>query len=177
MRLQETAVQGAYLVETDAIEDERGHFRRVFCARDLENNGLDTRFAQSSLSFNRMRGTLRGLHFQAPPAEEVKLVGCVRGRVFDVVVDLRAGSKSYLRHFASELSDENGRMHYIPMGCAHGFQTLTDEAELLYFISEFYDASLARGVRWDDPGLAIRWPLDPTVMSHRDRALPLVDKL
>jgi len=174
MQFHETAVTGAFVIEGKAVEDERGSFRRLVCARELAARGLEVRFVQSSLSTNKKAGTVRGLHLQVPPAEEAKLITCVRGSAFDVAVDLRRGSKSYLQHSATELSGDNGKMFYIPRGCAHGFQTLTDDTALLYFISDYYDPNLSRGIRWDDPRLAIPWPLTPTVMSARDRMLPLL---
>jgi dTDP-4-dehydrorhamnose 3,5-epimerase len=177
MTVRETPIRGAFVIETDAATDERGEFVRLLCVRDLEGAGLEARFVQSSLSCNRQRGTLRGLHFQAAPRQEVKLVGCVRGSAFDVMVDLRPDSASYLGHFASVLSAANRLMHYIPKGVAHGFQALTDDTELLYFISEVYDPALARGIRWNDERIGIRWPLAPSVMSARDRALPLLEQL
>jgi dTDP-4-dehydrorhamnose 3,5-epimerase len=177
MVIRETPIEGAYVVEGEGAADERGEFVRLMCAADLAKAGLETRFVQSSVSRNTRRGTLRGLHYQAPPHEEVKLVGCLRGAAFDVMVDLRRDSASYLRHFASELTAANRLMHYIPKGVAHGFQTLSDDTELIYFISEPYDPALARGVRWNDPRTGIAWPVDPAVLSPRDRELPLIGDL
>jgi dTDP-4-dehydrorhamnose 3,5-epimerase len=133
---------------------------------------LNPGLVQCNVSFNRRRGTLRGMHFQAPPREEAKLVRCTAGAVHDVIVDLRPGSATYCRWFAVELSAENRRALYVPEGFAHGFQTLTDDAEVLYNMSEFYDAALARGVRWNDPRFAIQWPLPDPVLSEPDRAYP-----
>lgn len=155
------------------MEDERGFFSRLFCADTFLEQGLWTDYPQWSASFNRRRGTLRGLHFQAPPHEEIKLVSCTRGAVFDVAVDVRPGSRSRGKWVGVELSADNRSTFYIPAGFAHGFQTLSDDAEVRYHISERYRPEAARGVRWDDPDLAIAWPpADQRVISGRDRALP-----
>jgi dTDP-4-dehydrorhamnose 3,5-epimerase len=155
------------------MEDERGFFSRVFCTDTFLQHGLRTDYAQWSVSFNKRCGTLRGLHFQAPPQEEIKLVSCTRGAVFDVAVDLRSGSPSRGKWAAVELSADNRSMLYIPAGFAHGFQTLTDDAEVRYHISERYRPEAARGVRWDDPDLAIAWPKsEERVISSRDQTLP-----
>ena len=155
------------------MEDERGSFSRLFCADTFLGQGLCTNYPQWSVSLNKSRGTLRGLHFQAPPHEETKLVSCTRGSVFDVAVDLRPGSPSRGRWVSVELSADNGSALYIPAGFAHGFQTLTDDAEVRYHISERYHPEAARGVRWDDPDLAIVWPTTGRrVISDRDQTLP-----
>jgi dTDP-4-dehydrorhamnose 3,5-epimerase len=144
----------------------------LYCRRDYAEQGIDFDPVQISVSSNTRRGTLRGLHFQGEPNAEAKVVSCTRGSAFDVAVDLRPDSPTYRRWEAVELSRENGRAVFVPSGCAHGFQTLEDDTELLYLISEFYDADLQRGVRWDDPALGIAWPAAPTVMSERDREFP-----
>lgn len=155
------------------MEDERGFFSRLFCADTFLEQGLCADYPQWSASFNSCRGTLRGLHFQAPPHEEIKLVSCTRGAVFDVAVDVRPGSRSRGKWVGLELSADNRSILYIPAGFAHGFQTLCDDAEVRYQISERYRPEAARGVRWDDPDLAIAWPhTDQRLMSGRDRALP-----
>ena len=166
-------IPGLFLIELERMEDERGFFSRLFCADTFLQHGLCTDYPQWSVSFNSRRGTLRGLHFQAPPQEEIKLVSCTRGAVFDVAVDLRLGSSSRGKWAGVELSADNGATLYIPAGFAHGFQTLTDDAEVRYHISERYRPEAARGVRWDDPDLAIVWPTAAQrVMSDRDRSLP-----
>jgi dTDP-4-dehydrorhamnose 3,5-epimerase len=172
MRFTELAVRGAYLVEPEHQADERGFFARTWCARDFAALGLAPRLVQSSISFNRRAGTLRGLHYQAPPREEAKLVRCTAGRVWDVVLDLRPGSPTYLAHAGVELSADNRAAVYVPEGCAHGFLTLADGAELLYHMSEYFAPAQARGVRWNDPAFAIPWPAPVAVISDRDRAYP-----
>jgi len=162
------------VVELVRLEDERGFFARSFCQREFEAQGLNPRLAQCNVSFNHRRGTLRGLHFQAKPHEEAKLVRCTRGAIWDVAVDLREGSPTRLRWHAVELNAENRLGLYVPEGFAHGFQTLADDTEVLYQMSEFYHPELARGVRWDDPNLGIRWPLPDPILSERDRGYTLL---
>ena len=166
-------IPGLFLIELERMEDERGFFSRLFCADSFRARGLCADYPQWSTSFNSRRGTLRGLHFQVAPHEEIKLVSCTRGAVFDVAVDVRQGSQSRGEWVGVELSDENRSTLYIPAGFAHGFQTLTDNAEVHYHISERHVPEAARGVRWDDPDLAIAWPhTEQRVISNRDRALP-----
>lgn len=172
MRFRPTPIEGVTLAETDVHADARGHFARLFCAQTFAEAGLHADYPQHSLSANLRRGTLRGLHFQRPPHEEPKVVRCIAGAVFDVVVDLRAGSSSFGRWWGIELDAGMARALVLPPGIAHGFQTLTDAAELLYLIGAPYVATAASGVRWDDPALAIAWPLPVSVISDRDRALP-----
>lgn len=167
-----TELPGVVLVDPEPLEDERGFFARTFDAGEFAARGLGTSWPQASVSHNRRRGTLRGLHFQVAPHEESKLVRCTAGAIFDVVVDLRPDSPAYTRHVAAELSADNRRQIHIPPGCAHGFQALTDGAEVSYWISTAYAPEAARGARWDDPLFAIPWPLAPTVMSRRDREFP-----
>lgn len=174
MKFVPTALAGAFLVELERREDERGFFARSFCQEEFKAHGLDPCVAQCNVSFNARRGTLRGLHYQAAPHEEAKLVRCTRGAVWDVIVDLRAGSPTRLQWHGAELSEDNGAALYVPKGFAHGFQTLVGESEVLYQMSEFYHPELARGLRWDDPRLAIRWPLSEPVVSARDRSYPLL---
>lgn len=167
-----TAVEGAWIVEPEPQADSRGSFARVWCQREFEARGLFTRVAQCSVSTNRRRGTLRGLHYQASPHQEAKLVRCTAGSILDVVVDLRPGSRSYLRHATAGLSAANRRALYIPEGCAHGFQTLEDDTEIYYQISEFYAPESARGVRWDDHAFGIEWPIADPILNERDRTFP-----
>jgi dTDP-4-dehydrorhamnose 3,5-epimerase len=164
------------VVELEELEDERGFFARSFCQNEFRAHGLDPTIVQCNVSFNRKRGTLRGLHYQSEPHAEAKLVRCTRGAIWDVVVDLRLGSATARKWFAAELSAENRRALYAPAGFAHGFQTLEDESEVLYQMSEFYHPDLARGVRWDDPSLAIPWPVEEKILSPRDRAFPFLER-
>ena len=160
------------IVEPERHVDERGLFARTYCKREFAAHGIDFVPTQVSASSNTRRGTLRGLHFQAEPLPEAKVVTCTRGSAFDVAVDLRPDSPTYGRWTGVELTSANRNAVFVPAGCAHGFQTLEDDTELLYLISEFYEPSLQRGVRWDDPALEIDWPLTPTVISERDRCFP-----
>jgi dTDP-4-dehydrorhamnose 3,5-epimerase len=172
----ETKLHGVYVVDPQRSGDERGFFARTWCEREFAECGLNPRLAQCSVSYNRKKGTVRGLHYQAAPHKEAKLVRCTRGAIYDVVLDLRPASASFRQWSAMELTASNYRMVYVPEGCAHGFQTLEDDSEVLYQISEFYAPKFARGVRWDDPLFAISWPLDVTAISPRDAAFqPFVD--
>jgi dTDP-4-dehydrorhamnose 3,5-epimerase len=172
MRFLPTRLEGAFLVELEPHADERGSFARLWDGALFAERGLEPALAQASLSSNPRAGTLRGLHFQTPPYEEAKLVQCVRGAIFDVIVDLRTGSPSYLRWEGFELGRGSLRQLYIPKGFAHGFVTLADEAEILYFISAPYVPTAASGLRWNDPALGIRWPVEPRVISARDAGWP-----
>jgi dTDP-4-dehydrorhamnose 3,5-epimerase len=174
MIFTETELNGAFVVEPERLEDGRGFFARTWCAREFEGMGLNADLVQCSTSFNAHRGTLRGLHYQAPPHGEVKLVRCTMGKIFDVIVDLRADSPTRGKWTALVMSAENRAMIYIPGGFAHGFQTLADNSEVFYQISEFYAPEASRGVRWDDADLAIDWPqIEECVISERDNAFPL----
>jgi len=169
-----TPISGAFVVEPELIEDERGGFARSFCQHEFEALGLDSAVAQCNISFNRRRGTLRGMHFQADPHAEAKLVRCTRGAAWDVLVDLRPHSVTRLQWFAVELSADNRKALFIPRGFAHGFQTLTDDTEIFYQMSEFYCPEAAQGLRWNDPLLAIEWPNMSPILSARDAAYPLL---
>jgi dTDP-4-dehydrorhamnose 3,5-epimerase len=169
VRFTETPLRGAFVIELDLLPDERGYFARTFDVAEFAEHGLDALVVQCNTSFNPRRGTLRGMHFQAAPDGEAKLVRCTRGSIYDVAVDLRPDSQTYRSWFGTELSSANGRMLYIPVGMAHGFQTLEDDTEVSYQMSHYYVPEQARGVRFDDPAFGIVWPLpDPTV-SGRDR--------
>lgn len=170
MRFLETKLDGAWLIEPEPIRDSRGYFARTFCMRDFEQRGLESRFVQHSRSFSAAKGTLRGLHFQTPPHEEVKLVSCVSGAVYDVIVDMRPGSPTHRKWQGFELSADNKRQLYVPAGFAHGFQTLTDDAELNYLISAFYEPAASTGISYDDPALGVTWPLPVSVISDRDKS-------
>lgn len=172
MKFAETPLAGAYLVELERREDDRGFFARSFCRREFEAAGLDPVVAQCNVSWNRRAGTLRGMHFQAPPSAEAKLVRCTQGAIHDVIVDLRRESPTYLRHFATELTADNRRQLYIPALFAHGFLTLTDDAEVSYQMSEYFTPGAARGIRHDDPALGIRWPRAIAVISEQDASWP-----
>jgi dTDP-4-dehydrorhamnose 3,5-epimerase len=167
-----TALPGAFVIEPEPASDSRGLFARTWCRRELAAQGLDTELAQSSTSFNKRKGTLRGMHCQAAPFAETKIVRCTRGAIHDVIIDLRPDSATYLRHVAVVLTAEDRKALYVPKGFAHGFQTLEDDTEVLYQISEFYSPEHSRGVRWDDPAFGIAWPQDDRTMSERDRSYP-----
>jgi len=163
---------GAYKITLEAVEDERGAFARTFCAREMERHGLTASLAQASQSYNIKRGTLRGLHFQSHPAMEDKIIRCVKGAIFDVLVDIRPGSPGFGRWFGCELSEGNNVQLYAPKGFAHGFQTLRDETMVLYHIAQFYEPERTAGIRHDDPDIGVNWPLPPVNVSARDAALP-----
>jgi dTDP-4-dehydrorhamnose 3,5-epimerase len=174
MIFTELRLAGAYLIEPERIEDDRGFFARTWCRDDFERHGLNPRLAQCNLSYNLQRGTLRGMHFQAQPHEEAKLVRCTQGAIHDVLVDLRPGSATYRQWVAAVLTADDRRMLYIPEGFAHGFQTLADATEVFYQMSVPFDPQAARGVRHDDPALGITWPLAVTRISVKDRGYPLL---
>jgi dTDP-4-dehydrorhamnose 3,5-epimerase len=183
MLFTETKLKGAYIIDIERREDERGFFGRSFCQHEFASRGLKTSIAQCNVSFNKQKGTLRGMHFQIPPKTEAKLVRCTRGRIYDVIVDLRPGSPTYCQWIGVELGDvpaahgsllaANDKMLYIPEGFAHGFQTLEDNSEVFYHMFEFYSPEHARGVRWDDPAFGIKWPIDIPIMSEKDRSYEL----
>lgn len=176
MRFIETELAGAFIIELELIGDERGWFARSFAAEEFAAHGLESDIAHANVSFNPRAATLRGLHFQVAPHAEAKLVRCTRGRIYDVIVDLRPTSATYRRWFAIELSADGERMLYAPPGFAHGFQTLADDTEVSYLISRPHCAEAARGVRWDDPALEIRWPpATDRLISDRDLSHPLLD--
>ncbi len=172
MRFIETALNGALIIELEKCNDRRGFFARTYCAREFESRELISNFVQCNISFNARRGTLRGLHYQAPPHSEAKLVRCTRGSIYDVIVDLRPDSVSFGEHFALELSSANARSLYVPTGFAHGFQTLEDDTDVFYQMSSYYVADSAAGLRYDDPGIGICWPLPVSVISEKDLSWP-----
>jgi dTDP-4-dehydrorhamnose 3,5-epimerase len=174
MKFVATPLAGAFLIEGEPRRDERGAFARTFCQEELGAAGLFRTIAQCSVSHNTRRGTLRGLHFQEEPYAEEKIVSCTRGAVFDVIVDLRAGSPTFGRHLAQELTPDGFLSLYVPKGFAHGFQTLASDSVVFYVMSEFYKPQAASGVRWNDPDIGIAWPLEDPFMSERDAALPTV---
>jgi dTDP-4-dehydrorhamnose 3,5-epimerase len=168
----ETRLAGAFVIDLERKEDERGFFARTFCEREFSSHGLESRFVQCNLSYNHRAGTLRGMHWQAEPHGESKLVRCTRGAILDVIVDLRRGTPSYLTHLAVRLDEDNRRALLIPPGVAHGFLTLADATEVFYQMDHEHAPEAARGARWDDPAFALRWPAAPAVISERDRCYP-----
>ena len=172
MRFTETRVAGAFLIEPEPIADERGLFARTFCQEEFEAHGLNPCVAQCNLSLNHRKGTLRGLHYQAAPHQEAKLVRCTSGAIWDVALDLRPGSPSHRAWFGAELAAGNRAMLYVPEGCAHGFLPLADATEVAYQMSAPYEPAAARGVRWDDPAFGIDWPGEVLVINERDRSYP-----
>ena len=172
MRFTPTAISGAFVVDPEPRDDDRGFFARVWCQHELEAQGLNPRFVQCNGSFSRERGTLRGLHYQREPYGEAKLIGCIRGRIFDVVVDVRPASATYLQSFGAELTAQNRSMMYVPEGCAHGYLTLEDDSEVLYPVTEFYHPEAEAGLRWNDPVVSVSWPELPRIVSPKDQAWP-----
>jgi dTDP-4-dehydrorhamnose 3,5-epimerase len=175
VRFEELEIRGAFLVRLEPHEDARGFFARAFCEREFETAGLPTRYPQCNLSRNTRRGTLRGMHYQAAPHREAKVVRCVRGAIFDVIVDLRPGSPTRLHWVARTLTAEGGEALYVPPSFAHGFLSLEDDSDVFYLMSEAYVPEAARGFRWNDPSCAISWPFAPLVVSERDRSYPDLD--
>ena len=169
MIFTETELSGAYIIKLEKIEDHRGFFSRVWDRKIFEEKGLDSKIIQSSISFNKKRGTLRGMHYQIEPYEESKLVRCTKGRIFDVIVDLRNDSKTFKNWISVELSESNYKMLYIPKGFAHGFQTLEDNSEVYYEITEISSPEHSRGFRYDDDAIGIKWPLDVSIISQKDK--------
>ncbi len=182
MIFTETPLSGAYILEIEPIEDERGFFARSFCRREFSTLGLNSDLVQCNISFNRKKGTLRGMHYQTFPYAEAKVIRCTRGIIYDVIVDLRPLSKTYKRWYALQLasphppwSPDGYRMLYIPEGFAHGFQTLEDDTEVVYQISQYYSPETARGIPWNDPALQIAWPLSDPIISEKDRNYPIIE--
>jgi dTDP-4-dehydrorhamnose 3,5-epimerase len=172
MKFSATNLRGAYIVDLEPKVDDRGFFVRTFCQREFAQYQLNDNFVQCNLSSNDKRATLRGMHYQMLPHQEVKLVWCTLGAISDVIVDLRAESPTFRHWIAVELNSTHRRMLYVPKGCAHGYITLTDHAEVAYQVSEYYAPESERGVRWDDPAFGIRWPIQPMVISDKDRSHP-----
>lgn len=172
MIFHRTPLESAFLIDLEKRGDERGFFSRLFCAQEFGQHNLESQFVQANNSYSREQGTLRGLHYQLPPHEEVKLVRCIRGSFYDVILDLRPHSKTFGKSFGAVLSADNRLMMYVPKGFAHGFLTLEPESEVLYFVSTYYSKESERGIRWDDPRFAISWPGEPVVISERDQNHP-----
>ncbi len=176
MIFTETPLKDAYIIELERIEDERGFFARSWCVREFEEHGLNPNMVQCNVSFNKKKGTLRGMHYQAAPHEEAKLVRCTRGALYDVIIDLRPDSPTFKKWFGVELTAKNRKMFYIPEGFAHGFQALEDETEIFYQMSEFYHPENARGVRYDDPAFGIEWRLGDMLVSNSDRSFAMTSR-
>jgi dTDP-4-dehydrorhamnose 3,5-epimerase len=172
MRFTPTRLSGAFILDPERREDARGHFARTFCRREFEAHGLKPDIAQANIAWNARKGTLRGMHYQVAPAAETKLVRCTRGALWDVIVDLRPDSPTFLEHVGVELSAENGRQLFVPELFAHGYITLADDTEAAYQVGEFYAPDAERGIRYDDPALGIAWPVPVEVISDKDAAWP-----
>lgn len=168
MKFIETKLKGAYIIEPERLEDERGFFARTFCQKEFEAQGLNPKLVQCSISYNKHRGTLRGMHYQVAPMAESKLVRCTKGAIYDVIIDMNPQSPTYCQWIAVELNNENRNMIYIPEGFAHGFQTLENDTEVFYQMSEFYAPEYAKGVRWDDPAFEIKWLISNPILSEKD---------
>ena len=175
MIFTETRLQGAVVVDLEPIADGRGFFARSWCRKEFEKNGLNTDLAQCNLSFNHRKGTVRGMHFQLAPYREVKLVRCIRGAIYDVIIDLRKDSVTFKSWIGVELSADNRTMLYVPEGFAHGYQTLVDNSEVFYQTTQFYHPDAERGCRWNDPAFGIQWPLEVTQISHKDTNYPDIE--
>jgi dTDP-4-dehydrorhamnose 3,5-epimerase len=169
MIFTETKIKGMYIIEPELFTDERGFFARSFCKEEFQKHGLETDIVQCNISYNKKKGTLRGMHYQVPPFEEAKIVSCTKGLVYDVVVDLRRASPTYLHWHAEKLSAGSYRMIYIPKNCAHGFQTLEDNCIVYYQLGEYYTPEYARGIRWNDPAIGIVWPIPVGIISVKDQ--------
>lgn len=176
MKFTPTPLAGAYLVDLERRGDDRGFFARSFCKQEFAAHGLETCFVQANTSLSGRAGTLRGMHYQLPPGAEVKLIRCVRGRLWDCIVDLRPDSPTFRQWFGDELSAENRRMMYVPRGFGHGLLTLENDTEAFYMVSNFYAPQEERGVKFDDPSIGIQWPIAPTEISAKDRSWPLLDE-
>ena len=172
MKFKELTLSGAYLIEDEPHKDERGEFARAFCSNEFSSLGLSSKFVQCNLCRNNIKGTLRGIHYQNFPMAEVKLVRCVKGSIYDVIVDLRKESPTYLQWHGEKLTDDNGLMLYVPKGFAHGYQTLEDNTSIHYMVSEFYAPEYEKGLHFQDPLLAIKWPIDVSNLSRKDACWP-----
>lgn len=172
MKFTETPLKGAFVVDLEPRGDDRGFFSRMFCAREFRAHGIKETIAQGNISFSKIKGTLRGMHMQLPPASETKLVRCTRGALYDVIIDLRPGSPTYMQHFGIELTADNRRALFVPEEFAHGFQTLVEDTEASYLVGEYYTPAQERGYRYNDPAFGIKWPGEVTVISPKDASWP-----
>jgi dTDP-4-dehydrorhamnose 3,5-epimerase len=172
MLFKETKLKGAYFIELEPIKDERGYFARRFCQAEFKENGLNPCVAQCNVAYNAKKGTLRGMHYQVAPHEEAKLVSCISGAIYDVIIDLRKDSPTYCKWFGVELSSDNCRLLYVPEGYAHGFQTVADNTLVFYQVSDYYHPECERGVRWDDKAFKIKWPINNYIISKKDHQFP-----
>jgi dTDP-4-dehydrorhamnose 3,5-epimerase len=172
MKFLKTKLEGAYVIEAEPMCDERGFFARTFCKKEFLKHGLDFNVAQCNTSYNKTKTTLRGMHYQAAPYQEVKVVSCIKGAIYDVIVDLRPDSPTYCQWFSIELTPDNWKMLYVPKGFAHGYQTLQDDTVVSYLVSEFYQPGSEKVVRWNDPAFGISWPLKPQIISSKDSNHP-----
>ena len=177
MIFEETKLKGAFIIKLEKREDERGFFARSWCQNEFNEHGLNAHIVQCNISYSKKKGTLRGMHFQAYPYEEVKMLRCVSGAIYDVIIDLRRDSATCYQWFAVELNSDNYKMLYVPQGFAHGYQTLEDDTVVFYQMSEFYHQECERGVRWDDPAFGIEWPIENHIISSKDNLHPLVQPL
>jgi len=175
MIITETKLKGAFIIDVQRIEDDRGFFGRTYCKKEFEAYGINTNVVQTNVSYNRQKGTLRGLHMQMAPYSETKLVRCTRGAIFDVIVDMRSNSDTFKQWTGVELSSDNYRMLYVPEDFAHGFMTLTDNTDVTYQVTQFYTPEAERGYRWNDPTFGIIWPFEPLVLSHKDQTHPFIE--
>jgi dTDP-4-dehydrorhamnose 3,5-epimerase len=174
MIFQEMKIGGAFVLEVEKVEDERGFFARSWCQKEFQMHSLVSHLVQANISFNKQKGTLRGMHYQARPYGEAKVVRCTRGMIFDVIIDLRPESVTFKQWIGVELTADNYRMLYVPENCAHGYITLEDRTEVTYLVSQFYHRELERGVRYDDPVFGVKWPIKVQVVSEKDKSLPYV---
>jgi len=176
MIFHKTKIEGLYIIEPEFKIDERGYFARIFCKKELAKIGFDFEIVQINRSLNKKKGTIRGMHFQKPPKAEDKIVQCLKGAIYDVAIDLRQNSPTYSQWVAVELNEENKKMFFIPKGFAHGFQSLRDNSEILYFLSEFYSPEYKSGVHWNDPFFNISWPIKNPILLEKDKNWPLIEK-
>ena len=175
MKYTETPIKGAYIIELEPFHDNRGLFARTFCKREFEKIGHKKEFVQFNHSVTLHKGTMRGMHYQVPPGSEIKLIRCIRGKVFDVIIDLRCESPTFLKYFTAELGELNMKMIYVPEGFAHGFQTLENNSQLIYHHTQYYNSSDERGIRYNDPAINVNWPLDPVNITDKDKNYPLIE--
>lgn len=176
MEFQKTLLEGAFLVKVKRLEDERGYFGRVFCEDEFRYHGLEAEIVQANMSTNKLKGTLRGMHYQNEPYQETKFIRCVRGSLFDIIIDLRKNSSTYMQSFGVELSEDNAKALYVPKGFAHGFITLEDNTTALYMVSQRYHPDAESGIRWDDPLFKLDWPIEPICVSSKDQGWPNFSK-